>query len=444
MPAQSYPDALVLPDGGTTKDTAPLRIALLGYRSHPYSGGQGVYLKYLSRALARQGHKVEVISGEPYPTLDKEVALKKLPGLNLFEAPNHLTALKLRHLLSLTDFFEWASMASGGFPEPFTFGRRLKRFLDNNPDRYDVIHDNQSLCYALLRIQHKYPLVATIHHPITSDRDIALENSDDPGERLLIRRWHNFLKMQIKVAKKLSSIITVSNNSKRDLLKDFGLEEDRIQVVYNGIDTNDFYPLKCCNESSLKNPLQLITTASADQPLKGTRHLLRAMAELREDFPQLRLNIIGALRPDGENEKLIKALKLQSHISQHSDLSTQQIRSLYAESSIAVVPSDYEGFGLPAGEAMACGLPVVSTDGGALPEVLGRAGLVVPAKDPLALASAIRRLILDPKLRANLAGQGLERVRTVFDWDRAATETTAIYREQIANHKSASHKVYAT
>ena len=107
----------------------PLRIALLGYRSNPYSGGQGVYIKYLSRALTALGHEVDVISGEPYPELDANVRLIKLPGLNLFEAPNHVTALRLRHLRSATDFFEWLSMLSGGFPEPYTFGRRVERWL---------------------------------------------------------------------------------------------------------------------------------------------------------------------------------------------------------------------------------------------------------------------------------------------------------------------------
>ena len=162
----------------------PLRIALLGYRSNPFSGGQGVYLKFLSRALVEAGHEVDVISGEPYPELDGRVGLIKLPGLNLFEAPNHVTALRPRHLLSATDFFEWASMLSGGFPEPYTFGRRLTRYFSDIGDRYDVVHDNQSLCYGLLAVARRTPVICTVHHPITWDRDIAIANAATRGERL--------------------------------------------------------------------------------------------------------------------------------------------------------------------------------------------------------------------------------------------------------------------
>ncbi len=428
MPAQALPTAIA------ATPNKPLRIALLGYRSNPYSGGQGVYLKYLSRALVQQGHSVDVISGEPYPDLDAAVGLVKLPGLNLFAAPNHLTALKPKHLLSVTDLFEWASMASGGFPEPFTFGRRLKRYLRINPLRYDIIHDNQSLCHALIQIQDQVPVISTIHHPITSDRDIALSNTVNRGERMLIRRWHNFLKMQIRVAKRLPVILTVSENSKRDLCKDFGLHESKVHIVHNGIDTDDFYPAISSDAQISRNPWQLITTASSDQPLKGTRHLLRAFAHLLPEFPRLSLTIIGKLKTGGYNEKLCEELGVRDKITQRYDLSVEQIRKLYAESAIAVVPSDYEGFGLPAGEAMACGIPLVSTDGGALPEVVGDAGLLVPAKNPEALAGAIKTLLLDTDLATSLSNLGLARVRTHFSWEQTARKTAELYRSHLAQN----------
>lgn len=432
MPAQSFSDDPEFQVGNHPQTPKPLHIALLGYRSNPYSGGQGVYLKYLARALVRQGHQVDVISGEPYPDLDKNVTLIKLPGLNLFEAKSHLRALKPRHLLSATDFFEWASMATGGFPEPYTYGRRLKQYLKNHPDKYDIIHDNQSLSQALLSIQKKVPLVTTIHHPITTDRDIALAQTSDRGERILIKRWHNFLKMQIRVAKKLPSIITVSENSKTDLCLDFGLMKGRIHVVYNGIDSSDFYPQKSQGNTS-DHAWQLITTASADQPLKGTRHLLRAFAILSKEFPKLGLTIIGKLKKGGDNENLCHELGIYESITQRDKLSIDEIRQLYSESCIAVVPSDYEGFGLPAGEAMACGIPVVSTDGGALPEVVGEAGLTVPTRNPEALAEAIRTLLLNPELRASLGQKGLQRILNQFSWDNTASQTIAIYRERIAS-----------
>jgi glycosyltransferase involved in cell wall biosynthesis len=406
----------------------PLRIALLGYRSNPYSGGQGIYLKYLSAALADLGHSVDVISGEPYPELDARVRLIKLPGLNLFAHSNHVRALRPHHFRSAADLIEYFSMLTGGFSEPYTFGRRLVRFFREHRPAYDVVHDNQSLCHGLLHVEDLgYPLLATIHHPITLDRDIALASAPDWLHRLLIRRWHSFLRMQGKVARQLPLLVTVSESSKRDIQQAFGVPAARLQVVPNGIDTDAFAPVP----SIPRDPLQLITTTSADQPLKGARHLLHAMRQLLDEEPRLRLIMIGKLKAGGTTERLLHELGLVGHVELHHGISAAQIRKLYARASIAVVPSDYEGFGLPAGEAMACEVPVVSTDAGALPEVVGDAGIIVPARDPAALANGIRTLLRDAHLRDRLARAGRQRIASHFSWRSAALRMTQLYRATI-------------
>ncbi len=407
----------------------PLRVALLGYRSNPFSGGQGVYLKYLSKALVDAGHSVDVISGEPYPQLDERVRLVKLPGLNLFAERNHVTALRPRHLLSATDFFEWFSMLTGGFPEPYTFGRRMVRHLAITDRTYDLVHDNQSLCYGLLRVQQSgMPLVCTIHHPITWDKDIALNHALSWGERLLIKRWHNFLHMQENVARQLRYIVTVSERSRQDICCAFDINPDRVRVIYNGIDTDAFRPEPGVN----RKPWQIITTASADQPLKGTQHLIPAFARLLPKYPRLKLIFIGNPNPGGATERLIEQHNIGDRIDFLHGITTEQIRFLYAGSSLAVVPSEYEGFGLPAGEAMACGIPVVSTDGGALPEVVGDAAVVVPAKNPEALANAMARLLENQRAREQLGRLGRERILKHFSWERAASDMGELYREVLA------------
>ena len=419
-------EALTSPSASSGR---PLRVALCGYRSNPFSGGQGVYIKYLSRALARQGHEVDVISGEPYPHLDDDVRLVPLPGLNLYAADNHITALRPRHLTSATDLFEWASMATGGFPEPYTFGRRLSAFFAANPDRYDVIHDNQCLATGLLDIQARgLPLTSTIHHPITWDRDIALAHAKTAVERLSIRRWHYFLNMQMRVAHQLRHIVTVSESARRDIADAFAIPPSRITVVPNGIDTEEFRPLADVQ----RNPCQIITTASADQPLKGTQHLIPAVAELVRTFPDLKLVFIGRPKPGGKTEALIERANLEQHIEVHTGISNEALVELYARSTVAVVPSEYEGFGLPAGEAMACGVPVVSTDGGALPEVVGDAGVVVPAKSPEALAAAIGDLLQNEPRRHALAAAGRARVCEQFSWERAAERMVSHYEAVMA------------
>ena len=409
----------------------PLRIALLGYRSQPHGGGQGVYLRYLSKGLVDAGHTVDVISGPPYPHLDPRVRLIKLPSLDLFE--NGLLSLRPHHLRSFTNIIEWTSKLTGGFAEPYTFGRRAVKYLRQHGAEYDLIHDNQSLSYGMLELQEMgLPLVTTVHHPITSDLRIALNAARNPWERLLIRRWHSFLEMQKKVVKQLHNIVTVSDCSRQDIARDFGLQPAGISIVHNGVDTDMFRPL----EGVQRRPLRLMATCSADAPLKGTRFLVRAYARLLETYPELELLMVSKPLPGGKTERLVKKLGLTDRIQFVSGISTEQMVRYYAEATVAIVPSVYEGFGLPAAEAMACGVPVVSTDGGALPEVVGDAGIIVPAKNVEALVDAIDGLLRDPQRRAQLGEAGRQRIDDAFCWQVCAREMTAYYREVLANANS--------
>ena len=426
QPLASSPVDVCLADSGRVRK--PLRMALLGSRSQPHAGGQGVYLRYLSKALADAGHSVDVISGPPYPHLDSRVRLIELPSLDLFE--NGLLSLRPRHLTSLTNIIEWTSKLTGGFAEPYTFGRRVVKYLREHGADYDLVHDNQSLSYGMLQIQDMgLPLVTTLHHPITSDLRIALAAARNPWERLLIRRWHAFLRMQTRVVRKLRNVVTVSDRSRQDIARDFGLQPAGISLVYNGIDTEVFRPLGGVE----RNPLRLMATCSADAPLKGLRYLLKAHARLLREFPGLELLLVGKPRPGGQTEKLIRRLGISDHIRFVSNISTEQMVRYYAEASVAVVPSVYEGFGLPAGEAMACGVPVVSTDGGALPEVVGDAGVIVPVRDAEALAGAIADLLRKPERREVLSRQGRQRIEELFCWQVCARQMTDYYRQVIAD-----------
>ena len=406
-----------------------LKICLLGYRSNPYSGGQGIYIKFLSKALVNAGHSVDVISGEPYPELDDSVSLIKLPGLNLFEADNHVTALRPRHLLSYTDFFEWFSMLTGGFPEPYTFGRRLVQYFKQHRPDYDIVHDNQSLCFGTLQLQKmSVPIITTIHHPITSDLRIALKSAETWKLRLLIKRWYSFLKMQKRVVKQLDNLVTVSHASRRDIATDFAIAETKLNIIHNGIDTSVFRPIPAIEPDEFN----VMATASADVPLKGLDYLIRAISILANEIPELKLTVLGKLKEDGKTAKLIRQLGLEKRIHFYSGLSSQEVAELYAKASCAVVPSIYEGFGLPAGEAMACGVPVITTNGGALPEVVGDAGITVQTRDHIALADAIRTLLGDSNLRHTLAGKGRSRILELFSWEVAASDMVQLYREVVS------------
>jgi glycosyltransferase involved in cell wall biosynthesis len=408
-----------------------LKVCLLGYRSAPFGGGQGIYLKYLSKALVEAGHTVDVISGQPYPHLDPRVNLIKMPGMNLFETG--LGSIRPHHLRSMTNIIEWSGKLTGAFSEPYCFGRRVVKYLNKHGRHYDIIHDNQCLSYGMLELQkRKFPLITTIHHPITSDLKIALKAAKNWRERVLIKRWHSFLIMQRQVARQLHHVVTVSERSRQDIAVAFDMQPAGISVVLNGIDTEEFRPLP----DVVKNPNRVMAAVSSDQPLKGMRYLLEGVAKVLPKYPDLELLLVGQPKEGGESSKLIHDLGLSKHIRCVSGISTEDLVGFYNEASVVIVPSVYEGFGLPAGEAMACGTALISTDGGALPEVVGDAAMQVPVRDSAAIAEALETLLASPNMREQLAAAGRQRIEELFCWRRAAQQMTNYYWQVLQRENS--------
>ena len=403
----------------------PLNICLLSYRGNPTCGGQGVYIKRISRALKDLGHRVDVVTGPPYPQLDGDIGLHRLPSLNLYNPDDLFRVPRLNELKSPINLLEWFGVSSGGFPEPMTFGFRAYKFLRNRLGHYDVIHDNQCLSYGIGWIKDMgFPLVATIHHPITVDRDVEIQAEKVWWKKLKTHRWYSFLGMQKRVSHRLSHIITVSERSKFDIGKAFNLPLDRFRIVPNGINTNVFHPLP--NIKREKN--HIMVTNSADTPLKGLRYLLEAVASIRKKR-DIKLTVIGKPKENGEIARLVKDLGIGDIVKFTGRIPDEDFATYYAKSTITVVPSIYEGFGLPAGEAMACGVPVISTTGGALPEVVGDAGVLVPPADAHALEKAILPLLDNPDRCQKLGKAGHKRVFKHFTWHRTAEKTIEVYKE---------------
>lgn len=408
----------------------PLRICLFTYRGNPTCGGQGVYTRRLSKALAGLGHKVDVVSGPPYPIVDEGVTLYKLPGLDLYNPDQLFRVPSLRELSSPVNLIEWLSVCSGGFPEPFTSGLRVWSFMRKNARNYDIFHDNQCLAYGLLGIRAiGVPTIATIHHPITVDRDMEILTKDLWWKKLQVRRWYSFINMQKRVSRRLSHIITVSEVSRDDISRDFAIPASKFRVVANGINTDIFHPAKGFKRAEN----QIMVTNSADTPLKGLRFLIEAVASIRK-FRDVTLTVIGTPKKNGAIDRLVRSLNAQDFITFTGRIPDQDFAGYYARATMAVVPSLYEGFGLPAGEAMACRVPVISTTGGALPEVVGSAGVLVPPGDAKALEEAIVDLLENPEKRDALARAGYDRVKQHFTWTNTASKVVDIYREAIGAH----------
>jgi glycosyltransferase involved in cell wall biosynthesis len=408
---------------------APLKIAYLTYRGKPHVGGQGVYTRHLTKALADLGHSVEVFGGQPYPILDDRITLTKLPSLDTFNDyfPGRFPGFW--ELKTREDLLEMAWFMTGVFPEPLAFSARAARELKPRAGEFDLVHDNQCLGYGILKIEEKIPTIVTLHHPITKDRQLEMSHAKTLPRRLSVGRWYSFVKMQGKVASKMPRIVVVSQNSIDDIHTDMGVSIDRMRLVPVGVDPDLFKPL----DHVTRRPGRLITTASADVALKGLSYLLEAMAKLRTER-DVTLTIIGKPRP-GHSMDLIDSYGLAPHIEFVSGVSDERIVELYAEAEMAVVPSLYEGFSLPAIEAMCTGTPLVATDGGALPEVTGADGdtvLQCPAGDKDALATAIARGLDDADLRARIGEAGRRRVLERWTWKKCAEQTVEQYRDVLA------------
>lgn len=409
-------------------DKPPLRIALSVYRGNPYCGGQGVYVRHLSAALVRHGHSVTVFSGQPYPELHPSVELCRIPSLDLYRDEDPFRHPRLRELERPADMLELATMFAGGFPEPRTFSMRLRKALDLRRGDFDILHDDQSLGPALLAVEQAgLPVIASVHHPVTIDKRLELAAATSRSKRVSLRRWYAFAQMQNRVARRLRGVITVSRSSAMDVETEMGVRRDRIFVVPVGVDTDIWKPLP----RVARVPGRIMTTASSDVPLKGLAVLLEAVAKVRVDFAEAHLVVVGRLRPDSAIRAVIKTLGLEEVVSFVSGESDASLVARYASSALAVVPSLYEGFSLPAVEAMACGVPVIVTDGGALPEVVGRNGesaLTVRAGDSGDLQEAICKVLRDPASFVAMAERGSSRVAERFTWDQTATSTLAAYR----------------
>ncbi len=407
-----------------------LKICLISYRSNPHCGGQGVYVGNLAKALVELGHRVDVVAGPPDPLLPPHIPVHMLNTLDLYNPEALFRTPTPREFLNPVNILEWLGVSTMGYPEPFTFGLRAHGFLRKRFADYDIVHDNQSLSYGIWAMGKSIPTVATIHHPITRDLDIALSSTRSFWKKLQHRRWYSFIGMQKRVARTLPRVITVSECSREDIAADFRIPKRKFSVVPNGIDTDLFYPIP----EIPRETARIITTNSADTPLKGLYYLLKAVKSISEKR-DIRLVVIGKPKENGSIERLIKRLNIARFITFTGRVDNDEFVRQYARASIAVVPSVYEGFGLPVGEAMACGVPVVCTTGGALPEVAGKAALLVPPKDPDALAKAITSLMDSPDRARELGEKGYRRIMDGFTWRRAAERTVETYREVIRDYR---------
>src|SRR6266536_406047 len=370
----------------------PLRVAMLSYRSKPHCGGQGIYLRHVSREVAALGHEVEVFSGQPYPELEPGPLLRTLPSLDLYREPDPFRTPRLREYRDWIDVLEVGAMWTAAFPEPLTFSLRALRALRPRAADFDVVHDNQVLGYGMLGIA-----------------------------RLSKRRWYGFVRMQGRVARRVGPILTGSASSRDDICRDFRVPPENVHVIPLGVDTRLFHPRKGPRAEG-----RILAVASADSPVKGVATLLRAVGKLATER-NVHLIVVGKPAAGGPTERLVAELALGDRVRFVTGITDRELAELAASAEIAVVPSLYEGFSLPAAEHMASGTPLVASRTGALPEVTGDAALLVTPGDPEELAAALRRLHDSAGQRERLGAAAWDRVQERFAWPAVARAIVAQY-----------------
>jgi glycosyltransferase involved in cell wall biosynthesis len=366
--------------------------------------------------------------------LDEGVGFTAVRGLDLYRDPDPFRVPARSEFTSVADLAEFAVMMSGGFGEPLAYSMRIEKILAKRRGEFDIIHDNQCMGPGILKLLREgWPLLETLHHPITVDRSIALDHAESLWKRYTTRRWFGFLRMQVRVVKQLPAVLTVSHNSKVDINAQMKVPLERMTVVPVGVDASVFRPY----DDVVKKKGRLMVTSSSDVPMKGLVPLLEAIAKLRTER-DIDLVVIGQPKAKGRVATAIERLGLGDIVTTISGVSDDALARLYGEAEVAIVPSLYEGFSLPAIEAMSCAMPVVATTGGALPEVVGvsgETGLLVEPNNPEALVEAIGRLLDDPALRERLGANARERVMERFTWQVTARGTAACY-EAILNHQA--------
>ena len=410
---------------------------MLAYRGKPHVGGQGVYVREMSKALVELGHTVEVFGGPPYPDLDDKVPLHKFPSLEIFNDHYPGRIPGFWEIKDYPDFVEVCSYLTGNFSEPLSFSMRAFRALKQRSDEFDLVIDNGSLAYGNLKIQKKLglPILGIIHHPITVDRRLELDNARTFLERLGKRRWYAFTRMQTRVCQKIQRIITVSESSKEDISHDHKVDINKIHVVPIGIDTDFFAPQTDIG----RIPGRIVSTASADVPLKGQKFLLEAIAKVRDEFPHVHLELVGKQREGSTTAETLNQLGLDDIVRFNQGISYEELVNLLASAEVAIVPSLYEGFSIPAIEALSCGAPLIASTGGALPEVAGphlETCLAVPPGDSDALADQIKYAFQHPDLCRKIGLAGRQRVIEKWSWRESAITTAEHCRSLLSSWKT--------
>jgi glycosyltransferase involved in cell wall biosynthesis len=414
-----------------------MKVCFLLHQGNMFSGGQGVYTAEVTKELARLGHDVHLIVGPPWPDADPAVTVHKVPTYSVYRL---LETQKFwfygrdpKSFFHPLNFYELATSRAGQFSVMSAFSwRAFSKWRElQREHQFDIVHDVQSLGYGSWAIHASgMPVVANIHHPLSIDRLNQMRQATRLGWMLRVQMFYPFW-MQEVVARRMDRIITGSNKSRESVKEAFALRDEQITAIHDGVDTSVFRPMEVA-----KRPNMILFVGNSEDRNKGAKFLIEAVKILKDRGVEFHL--VFKDRLDAEMApKLATELGVRDRMTFVGRLPVDDLARLYNEAEVLVSPSVYEGFGLPAAEAMACGTPVVATTAGAFPEVIaaGETGILVPPADSRALADAIEALLENPELRATMGRAGTRRIEELFSWRVCAEKTALLYEEVLAKRR---------
>ncbi len=376
------------------------------------------------------GHSITILVGFPEPRPMPWARTIFVENLNLWGVRrNFIRPSNPWQIFQPGNFFELAATRLGFFPEMLIFSLRAVQVFKKKlaHQHFDILHDVQSLGYGLLLLKNLgRPLVTTVHHPLTIDFQASLERNQNFREKYYTMVFYP-LGMQRRVIRHCDRILTSSQETTQEIQRAFGVPAHKIRMVYNGLDADFFHP----RDNGRRDLNRVLFVGNTDDSKKGIVTLLQALTFLPQEIT---LTIVdeGAPKKVYAAER-VRTSGLTSRVTFTGKVSDEMLRDLYRSSGAVVIPSLYEGFGLPAAEAMACGTPVVATRVGALPEVVGEegAGILVPPRNPRVMAKAIQDVLGDEGARKKMGAAGRERVEKFFTWPKVAERTVEVYKELV-------------
>ena len=321
------------------------------------------------------------------------------------------------------------------FPEPFGsgfFSLRASRFLLHSfgvyktLSSYKVLHLTNHHLARFIVFLRKSICILTVHDLIRQfDRMGISTYIHRPNLRDKLDLWLDW-----QGIRKAHHIIAISHNTKRDLIKYANIPEERISVIYHGIDHSVFYP----RYGERPFPFPYILFVGSEHPRKNLETLLKAFYQLKQDIGFKALKLVKVGKAGGKEDdfrartlSLVKSLGLDEEVIFTGFVSEEELARIYSNAECLVFPSFYEGFGWPPLEAMACGCPVITSNTSSLPEVVGDCGIMVDPKDIGGLVKALRLLLTSRELRERMRFRGMKRAG-MFTWEKTARETLAVYR----------------